>query len=655
VSVTRNFLRLTAWTGIIRAVRTYTLGLMLLVILALPFPAAALVDLTPRPEAESDERLATLDRLLATPRPPRDPVALAGRLAGGPVPWTATEPFAGPLQVGRQDTFYVLDQTDNQYKARPASLRLVSERAYWYVQDGESVRDDELAPSATQFDQRTVPTVHRVFGSEWSPGIDGDPRVTIFLGSAPGVSAYFSSWDEYPRSVYRFSNEREVILVNLSSTRPGSSAFDGTLAHEFQHMVHWHMNPQADTWLDEGFAELASSLAVPGRQPGTGSFQRQPDVQLTAWSQGAQTGLHYQASYLFSRYFAQRFGQAAIGQLLGERGRPPDTITSYLSRAGYGITFDDVFEDWIVANLLDDPSVEDGRYAHDGIEHRSAVTLTLQPDGQSADHTVHQYGAKYVELRGTGADAELRFAGAPSVRLVGTDPTSGRGLWWSNRADGLDSSLTRRFDLRGVTSATLAFNLWYDTEREFDFFYVLASADGGTRWQVLHGSRADDANPTGNAIGPGYSGRSGVSHGQRDDPTWVAETIDLTPFAGGEVLIRFEYVTDQGYNARGVLIDDVEVPEIGFRDSAEVDGDWTAEGFLRSDNVIPQTWSLQLVEYQRGGGASVRPLRTDATGQVVQRLTSLGGTVERAVLVVSGLAPRTLETASFQVTLGPAP
>jgi hypothetical protein len=71
--------------------------------------------------------------------------------------------------------------------------------------------------------------------------------------------------------------------------------------------------------------------------------------------------------------------------------------------------------------------------------------------------------------------------------------------------------------------------------------------------------------------------------------------------------------------------------------------------------VIPQTWSLQLVEYQRGGGASVRPLRTDATGQVVQRLTSLGGTVERAVLVVSGLAPRTLETASFQVTLGPAP
>ena len=138
------------------------------------------------------------------------------------MPWAATEPFVGPLQVGRQDTFFVLDQNDNQYKARLARLRLVSEHAYWYVQEGESIGDGDLATAATQFDQQTVPTIHRVFGSEWAPGIDGDPRVTIFLGTVPGVSAYFSSWDEYPRSVYRFSNEREMIHVSLSSTRPGS-------------------------------------------------------------------------------------------------------------------------------------------------------------------------------------------------------------------------------------------------------------------------------------------------------------------------------------------------------------------------------------------------------------------------------------------------
>ena len=307
-----------------------------------------------------------------------------------------------------------------------------------------------------------------------------------------------------------------------------------------------------------------------------------------------------------------------------------------------------------MANLLDDAAVGDGRYAHDGVEHRAAIGLTLQPDGQPASQSVRQFGAQYVELQGTGADAELRFEGAPAVRLVGADATSGRSLWWTNRADGLDSTLTRRFDLTGVSGATLRFNLWYDTERDFDYLYVLASPDGGTTWQVLHGAGADDANPTGNAIGPGYSGRSGVPTGQRGEPAWIAESVDLTPFTGREVLVRFEYVTDTGYNERGALLDDIAVPEIGFSDDAESDGDWTADGFLRSDNTIPQTWGVQLVEYPRGGTPRVRALRADADGRVVERIASLGSQTERAVLVVSGLAPRTLEEGTFQVTLLPA-
>src|SRR5690606_37913683 len=136
----------------------------------------------------------------------------------------------------------------------------------------------------------------------------------------------------------------------------------------------------------------------------------------------------------------------------------PESITAYLSRAGHGVTFEDVFEDWIVANLLDDPSVGDGRYEHVDIEHQATVALALRPDGQPAEQTVSQFGAKYIELHGDGSDADLVFEGAPSVQLVGTDATSGQRLWCSNRADGMDSTLTRRFDLVAVTGATLRFN-----------------------------------------------------------------------------------------------------------------------------------------------------------------------------------------------------
>src|SRR6185295_17721694 len=116
-----------------------------------------------------------------------------------------------------------------------------------------------------------------------------------------------------------------------------------------------------------------------------------------------------------------------------------------------------------------------------------------------------------IELQGDGSDATLTFVGAPAVRLVDAAPTSGQSLWWSNRADAMDSSMTHRFDLTGVSSATLHFNLWYETERDYDFAYVLASSDGGMTWHVLHGAHAEDLNRAGNAIGPGYTGKSGVA------------------------------------------------------------------------------------------------------------------------------------------------
>src|SRR5439155_536912 len=122
-----------------------------------------------------------------------------------------------------------------------------------------------------------------------------------------------------------------------------------------------------------------------------------------------------------------------------------------------------------------------------------------------------------------------------------------------------------------------------------------------------------------------------------------------------DVLIRFEYITDQGFNLRGALLDDVVIPEIGFSDDAEVDAGWTAEGFFRSDNTVPQTWGLQLVEHRRDGTTSVHALRPDANGHLTERIASLGGDVDSAVLVVSGLAPRTLETAPFRVALRPSP
>ena len=418
-------------------------------------------------------------------------------------------------------------------------------------------------------------------------------------------------------------------------------------------MVHRKHNPAGETCLDDGSAKLASFLAVPGQGSGRQSIERDPNLQLTASDQERSTSRHYQAAFLFVRYFEARFGPDALRELIAAVGRPPESIDAYLARTGRGQTFDELFGDWVVANLLDDSAVADGRYAHPDVEHHAAVGARLRAGGAPVDADVRQYGADYVELTGDGGDAELSFAGDAAVRLVGADPTSGRALWWSNRGDGMDTTMTRRFDLRAVAGATLRFNAWFETERDYDFLYVMASTDEGQTWRVLRGQLASDANAVGNAVGPGYTGRSGSPDG-RAAPAWVAETVDLSSFAGADMLLRFEYVTDQATNYRGALLDDVQIPELGYADDAEADAGWEYAGFVRSDNVVPQPWGLRLVEYRRGGAIQVRSLAVGGDGRLTERLPSLGGDLERAVLVVSGLAPRTLEPARYRVSLRPA-
>ena len=138
----------------------------------------------------------------------------------------------------------------------------------------------------------------------------------------------------------------------------------------------------------------------------------------------------------------------------------------------------------------------------------------------------------------------------------------------------MDTRLTREFDLSGLTSATLRYRAWFETERGWDYAYVAASTDGGKTWRALPATHTSDYDPVGAAYGPGYTGDSGGK--------WVQESVDLTAFAGRKVLLRFEYVTDDAAHARGFAVDDISIPELGFSDGADSDGGWQAEGFPAS-------------------------------------------------------------------------
>lgn len=128
-------------------------------------------------------------------------------------------------------------------------------------------------------------------------------------------------------------------------------------------------------------------------------------------------------------------------------------------------------------------------------------------------------------------------------------------------------------------------------------------------------------------------------------PRWVQHQIDLTPFVGGEVLVRFDYVTDQALSLDGWALDDVGIPEIGFFDDMEApNAAWNAEGWVRINNVVPQDYIVQLIEM--GATPNVTRLMMSADENRGQWTVNLEAN-DTAVLVVSGASRITRQAAPY--------
>jgi hypothetical protein len=588
--------------------------------------------------------------LLETIIPARDQRLLAMRLkhAGQAVPEIAKETPVS-YQTGDSDTFWVIDnsQTPPRQFQEKASLRYITDHSYWWAADSLDVAQADLQRSAEQFESHTYPTNRAFFGSEWSPGVDSDVRVHVFMGTVPGVAGFFSASNSYSKLAEPYSNEREMFFINLRSLPPGTTAFDSVLAHEFQHMIHWAQDRNEDAWVNEGMSELAAFINGYGPSSFTNIFSGQPDTQLTAWSSPPNDAVvNYGASFRFMAYFLQRFGEKMTQAVVANPNNGIAGFNAVLAKHSQTEQFDDVFADFVVANYLNNSTVKAGHWGFTGFSPDPvAVAEHYSVYPTEAQTTVHQYGTDYIELS-ANANVTVDFKGASQVKVVDNDAHSGQYQWYGLRGDESNTRLTRAFDLRQVTSATLRYWTWYDLEADWDYGYVEISTDGGETWTILPAPHSITTNPTGNAYGPGYTGLSG------DGPIWLEESLDISAYAGQEALIRFEGVTDDAVNRPGWTIDDISIPEIGFQDDVENGtAGWQAEGFVRIDNILPQRFLVQVLEI--GDTVDLRQIPLDAANYGTLTVEGLGTTVDRAVLIISGLTPFTTEPAYYEYRLSP--
>lgn len=594
---------------------------------------------------------STLDDLIRIDIPRNDPTQIIARLKGN-APILATPTAPPTYRVGDKAAFWVSRDITGTNELVTSTLKLVTEHAYWWVEDSETVDESGLEAAGDDFEKQVYPTDRLYIGEEASLGVDNDPHVyvlnTHFTG---GIAGYISQVDEYPQSVNRISNQHKMIYMNMRTERPGTTYYTSVIAHEFTHIIHEHQNPREGSWITEGLGDLAIKLN--GFQQGVDNFVQNPDIQLNAWANRPSAMLpHYEGAYLFLSYCLNRFGPGFIRDVVDSGTHDIYSIQSALDKHAPGVKFDDLFADWVVANYTDDRSAG-SRYSY--MDHalgiRPQVAISQYPTRQ--DGTVHQYGSEYVQLEPAGHDVTVTFDGSKQVQAIPTNPHSGKMMWWGNHVDSADTTLTREFDLSNVQKATLSFWAWYDIEANFDYGYVEASADGGKSWTALSVSTSTHEDPNGANYGNGLTCKSTTGcDDNAPPPQWVQETADLSPYVGKKVQVRFEYITDGIYTGSGLAVDDISIPEINFSDDVEVgDNGWEAAGFVRMDNSLSQRFIVQAIEFNASGGVHVLPISLDPSNHGTLTTTGFGKSISSIVLVISGSTPVTWESASYSFSV----
>lgn len=600
----------------------------------------------------AQETLHTLEEAVVPINDPRD---MAQRLEGiEGIPATLTPP-AQPLALNAAQTFWASNVDTNENFKVNAHLRYITDHLYFWVQDGVSYDPQALKQLCDTFEEKIYPTDRAFFGSEWSPGIDGDVHLYVLFarGMGKNIAGYFSSADELPPQAHPYSNAHEMFILSADTTRIGDPYIFGTMAHEFQHMIHWYRDRNEESWMNEGFSVLAQFL----NGYDTGGFDSlyvtQPDSQLTDWPSPPLSTPHYGESFLFLDYFLSRFGEKATQALVGNTDNGMDSIDETLEtlkatdpQTGKLMTADDVFADWAVTSYLDDAQVGDGRYVYQNYPAAPKTYATQTVTDCASNpfrNTVYQYGIDFIRIACSG-NYTLHFKGNPEVNLLPAHPYSGNYAFWSNKGDESDMMLTRTFDFsQSEGPLTLKYAIWYDLEEDYDYAYLEVSEDG-SHWHILKtpSGRDQSLDPSGNSYGWGYNGQSG---------DWREESVDLSQYAGKKVQIRFEYVTDAAVNNNGLMIDDIQIPQMGYREDFEQsDGGWQGKGFVRIQNRLPQLFRVELIT--EGQTVSVQNIILDQNDSAAIPL-QLGGENRDVVLVVSGVTRFTTQKASYEFSFQP--
>ncbi|MFX1447992.1 MAG: hypothetical protein ACFFCG_07625, partial [Promethearchaeota archaeon] len=392
-----------------------------------------------------------------------------------------------------------------------------------WLRFGDVITDEMLDYMVDEFDNNMYPTMMEIYGvpaSRPDDGIDTDRdkiwtlifniRDDAYYNPAATsyIAGYFSLADSntYQKNIMHIDTyewqyrcgDADNSWFDANHPRANPNMYEGTFAHEYEHMIHADIDPDEPSWVDEGLADMAGFFCGYGHSESHIAYYivYHPFTSLTFWGSGLED---YGASYLFQLYLFEHFGGAAFtSALVHEQANGIEGIMNTLTAFGYTETFDEIFDAWTIANYIDDTRKDGGKYGYELFDVGSidswgyTIPYVLQnfwwgpPDEAPFSIPSYWYGdpqpytATYYQF--TNRHAATVFIDGDD--FSGTLAYSGTYEWYSDAAAWAWRSFYQSFSIPG-TGATLNFMTYYEIEEDWDYGYVEVYDQDTGEWYTL--------------------------------------------------------------------------------------------------------------------------------------------------------------------------
>ena len=305
------------------------------------------------------------------------------------------------------ESFFVL-KNFSEYTNITAELITQSNHAYFFVQAnlisafGRETILNVVSSEKNNFENKIYFNETDIFGSiEGNLGNIGDGKIIVLFANLPsGIAGYFDPNNEYTQDYLNSiglndskSNEWEMIYLDCLSY------FDTTLAHEFQHLIHFNHDQYEVRWIDEGLAEFAGFIT--GTQPSSWNnitpfaqyyFKYHPEDSLLYWNFYSEGGMDvridYGGSYLFAFYIFEQYDSSILTFIVNNTLQIVDTINDFFNSS---LAFNEIFYNWSKALLLDDTSLADGKYGFLSIDFTIEIKEIIM-DEVDKDYNIPYFG-----------------------------------------------------------------------------------------------------------------------------------------------------------------------------------------------------------------------------------------------------------------------